>query len=464
MTLGQICAIVGGSLRGNASIVVSGISTDTRSIVPGDLFCAIVGERVDPHELVHDAMRAGAVACLVSSAVDVPSVITAPALELDPVIIALGRIARIQREGRPNTNMIGITGSSGKTTTKDIIGQVLGSHGPTFAPSGSPNNELGLPLTILRAPETADYVVLEMGMRGLGHIAYLCGIAKPNVGVVTNVGKAHIGEVGSIEAIARAKAELIDAIPATGFAILNNDDDFVRAMRFDTQAHVVTYGLREGSDVRGENIDVNVDGTTTFDLVHGNNRHVIHLPMLGKHNVSNALAAAATGLCMGMSLMGIAEALEHVVVTSKWRMETYEAKNDIMLINDAYNANPESMSAALHTLAGFPRTRGSWAVLGKMHELGSESEAEHRKIGELVTELKIDHLVGIGDSVAPMIQAAQRAGHPHALLFSRFEVAAEYISTKAQREEIILFKASRSEGLEELAQMVAARLNEGASK
>lgn len=458
MSLGQVAAITGGALHGNPQIVVHGVSTDTRTLQSGDLFCAIVGERVDAHTLVGEALAGGAVAALVSRPVSAPCVVVPEDADLDPVIIALGRLARIQRDLHMGTTVVGVTGSSGKTTTKDLIGQVLAHHGSTFAPAGSPNNELGLPLTILKAPDSVAFVVAEMGMRGVGHIAYLCGIARPTIGVVTNVGLAHVAEVGSIEAIARAKAELVMALPATGFAILNNDDERVRAMRFDAQAHVVTYGTREGSDVRADNVSVSSDGTTVFDLVHGQSRHVIALPLPGRHNVSNALAAAAVGITVGMTLLSVAEALEQLQQRSKWRMQTYEAPHGVTLINDAYNANPDSMAAAIATIASLPRRR--WAVLGGMHELGDFAEEEHRRMGQLCVASGIDCVVGVGPLAEAVVRGAR--GARTAVWFPDIDGAANYLAARIEPGDVVLFKASRAEGLERLADAVAESLG-GAS-
>jgi UDP-N-acetylmuramoyl-tripeptide--D-alanyl-D-alanine ligase len=385
-----------------------------------------------------------------SREVSAPCIVAPTADHIDPVVVALGRLARLQREYRSQLTVVGITGSSGKTTTKDIIGQVLAYHEPTYAPVGSPNNELGLPLTLLKAPDAAQVIVAEMGMRGVGHIAYLCGIAQPTIGVVTNVGQAHIGELGSIDAIARAKTELVTALPATGFAILNNDDERVRAMRFETVAHVITYGLREGSDVRGESVSVNVDGSSTFDIVHGNDRHTIHLPLLGLHNVSNALAAAATGIAAGMTLRVIAEALERVTSKSKWRMETTLLSNGATVINDAYNANPESMAAALVTLSGFPGSR--WAVLGGMRELGETEADQHERIGAICADLGIDHVVCVGE-LGEQFMPGAKAGK-HAVWFPDYELATNYIVAKLTGNDTVLVKASRSEGLERLAHLL----------
>jgi UDP-N-acetylmuramoyl-tripeptide--D-alanyl-D-alanine ligase len=277
--------------------------------------------------------------------------------------------------------------------------------------------------------------------------------------VVTNVGLAHVGEVGSLDAIARAKAELVTALPDTGFAILNNDDDLVRAMRFDSAAHVITYGEREGSIVRAENVSNTVSGTSTFDLVHGSDRHVIHLPLMGRHNVSNALAAAAVGIAVGMDLRLIAEALERVVTKSKWRMQVSRLSHGVTLINDAYNANPDSMAAALRTLADFPATR--WAVLGGMRELGDLATSQHRAIGELTVELGIDHVICVGES-ARDIAAGAKSGR-HTLWLPDFAAACNYIVAKVAPDDVLLLKASRSEGLEQLAQMIAEQLGEGRS-
>jgi UDP-N-acetylmuramoyl-tripeptide--D-alanyl-D-alanine ligase len=460
-TLAELAAIVDGKVVGDGSLAITGVSTDSRSITSGDLFCAIIGERVDGHDCVDQALVAGAIATLATKPVSGNHIlISAHTSGLDPVIIAIGQIAQAQRAKMNNVSVVGITGSSGKTSTKDMIGQVLSTHGVTQAPAGSPNNELGMPLTILSAPDNTDYLVLEMGMRGFGHIKYLCDIARPNIGVVTNVGQAHIGEVGSQAGIAKAKGELIESLPEHGVAILNADDKLVREMRALTTARTMTYGFSEHSDVRGESLEITADGTYQFDLVFEKNRVAVTIPMLGEHNVSNALAAASVGIISGMSLPDIASALGNTKQVSKWRMEVHRLPGGTLLINDAYNANPESMAAALRTLVSIPRSGKTWAVLGAMHELGDVTDFEHTRMGHLAVELNVSHLVSVG-AQARTIDSGAKQGAPwngESVWYPDFAQAADYIVNQVQPGDVIIFKASRAEEFEVLAQEVEAQL------
>jgi UDP-N-acetylmuramoyl-tripeptide--D-alanyl-D-alanine ligase len=236
-----------------------------------------------------------------------------------------------------------------------------------------------------------------MGMRGLGHITHLCDLAKPTIGVITNVGRAHIGEVGSIEAIAKAKSELVSAIPSSGVVVLNADDERVIAMRALTEATVFTYGLSETADVRAENLHLTAYGSYNFDLVYRGDRIPASIPMLGEHNVLNALAAASVGIAVGMEMEDIARALTTLKQMSKWRMEVHQIPGNVTIINDAYNANPESMSAALQTLTAIPATGKSIAILGKMHELGSTSDEIHAQVARLAIELGVERVVAVGE-------------------------------------------------------------------
>lgn len=450
------------SETGPTELSVSGVSTDSRSIKTGDLFAAIVGQRVDGHDKVTEAISAGAVAVLASKHIPQPHILVPPNLEsdLDPVIVALGKFAKYVRTLNQDQVVIGITGSSGKTSTKDLIGQVLKQHGPTYAPAGSPNNELGLPLTILQAPAETNYLVAEMGMRGLGHISYLCDIAKPNISVVTNVGHAHIGEVGSIENIAIAKSEIVQNLSAKDFAILNFDDPLVRAMSEKTQAKVMTYGLSSKAEVRAIDLTTEPNGTTNFVLCHQQDQVQVKLPLLGEHNVLNALAASAVGLVVGMSLPEISSALQGVTVKSKWRLEVSKLANSISLINDAYNANPESMTAALKTLASIDTTGRRWAILGAMHELGDQSVAEHDRIGRLVVRLNIDQLVVVGQVAKPLHMGAEQEGSwdGESVWFPDFAQATDYICKRVSSNDVLLFKASRSEEFDRLAELVASEI------
>ena len=463
LTLGEIASAVDGKVVGDPDLVVTDLATDSRLVKSGDLFAAIVGARTDAHNKVDEAISAGAVATLCTKPVNGNYVILSDhqSTQLDPVIPALGKIAKYVRQQNSQLTVIGITGSSGKTTTKDVIGQVLARHGSTYAPAESPNNELGLPQTILQAPTETKYLVAEMGMRGLGHIAYLADIAKPNISVVTNVGQAHIGEVGSIENIALAKSEIVRDLASNDFAVLNYDDTRVRKMAEVTKAKVCTYGFSAGVDFQAQNVSTKPTGACDFDLVHNGQSKRVSLQIPGEHNVYNALAAAAVANLLGMPLDQIAQALSEVTIKSKWRMEVHQLNNAVTLINDAYNANPESMSAALKTLASIETSGRRWAILGTMHELGNESLAEHDRIGRLAVRLNIDQLVVVGETAKALHLGAAQEGSwdGESVWFADFAQACDYICKRVQPNDVLLFKASRSEAFDRLADLVANQLN-----
>jgi UDP-N-acetylmuramoyl-tripeptide--D-alanyl-D-alanine ligase len=459
LTLGQIADIVEGQLVGNAGLIVSGVTTDSRTSSRGDLFGAIVGSRIDGHDCIEEAMASGVVAALVSRKVTGPHVLVPKSPdELDPVIHALAKLATHVRKLMVNVEVVGITGSSGKTSTKDMIGQVLSHAGKTHAPAGSLNNELGLPLTILSAPTNLKYLITEMGMRGMNQITQLCSIAQPSIGVVTNVGHAHIGEVGSVENIAKAKSELIKALPADGVAILNADDPRVTAMRTITQATIFSYGFSSEADVRAEHVAINGNGTYDFDLVYGGNRVSTSIPMLGEHNISNALAAATVGLAVGMELEDIAAALTALKQMSKWRMEVIQLPGEVTIINDAYNANPESMSAALETLASIPAKGKTWAVVGKMHELGESSDQLHEQVITHANQLGISHVVAVGEPAASFGLVNSGESDAKAVWLHDFALATDYIINGVNSGDVLLFKASRAEKFELLAKEIEDRL------
>ncbi len=461
LTLAEIAQITGGTVSGDPNLKVTAIATDSRELGPGSLFAAIVGERVDGHDFVNQALASGAVASLVSRPVSEPYVLV-PTNDstVDPVVLALGKISAEYRNKFRKVNVIGITGSSGKTSTKDIIGQVLANHAPTIAPPGSPNNELGLPMTILSAPLETKNLVLEMGMRGLGHIDYLCEIAVPNIAVVTNVGQAHIGEVGSIDNIQKAKSEIVQNLTAENWAVLNFDDPNVIRMKNDTKAKVITYGFGAGADVRAENLASESTGTYTFELAYVGQKYKVNLPLLGEHNVLNALAAFAVGVICGMTPDEICLALSKVQLKSPWRMERQLLDSGITIINDAYNANPESMAAALRTLSGLATPGHSWAILGEMAELGEHRVEQHDAIGRLAVRLDIAHLVVIGDAAKTMYLGALQEGsfNGEAVWFPDFDSAYDYIVTGAKAPDVLLFKASRVGRFEQLAQRISTAL------
>src|SRR3954452_17204991 len=377
MRLADVAAVTGGRLhRATGEERVSSVEFDSRAVAPGALFLALPGERADGHAFARAAVAAGATGVLAGHEVDAPAVIAPPAPSdghtansyldaTDPdgtgaaVLAALARLAGHSVRGLPGTTVVGVTGSSGKTSTKDLLAAVLAPLGPTVAPPGSFNNELGLPWTALRADAGTRHLVLELSARGRGHIAALCAVAQPRIGVVLNVGSAHLGEFGSADAIAVAKGELVEALPAGadgGVAVLNADDPRIAAMAPRTRARVVSVGRGTGAQVRAE--DVTLDGgRARFRLVAPQGAADVALRLVGAHHVGNALAAAAVALELGGTPDGVAEALSAATPASRWRMEVTDRADGVTVVNDAYNANPESMRAALEALAALAGPR-----------------------------------------------------------------------------------------------------------
>jgi UDP-N-acetylmuramoyl-tripeptide--D-alanyl-D-alanine ligase len=308
------------------------------------------------------------------------------------------------------------------------------------------------------------YLVAEMGMRGLGHITYLCELAKPTIGVITNVGRAHIGEVGSIEGIAKAKSELVRSIQPSGVVVLNADDERVMAMRELTDATVFTYGFSDAADVRAENLHLSPYGSYNFDLVYRGERIPASIPMLGEHNVLNALAAAAVGIAVGMEVTDIARVLTTLKLMSKWRMEVHQIPGNVTIINDAYNANPESMTAALETLTAIPATGKRFSILGKMHELGNDSDAIHAQIAKLASELGVTQVVAVGEpakayGLPALVTNSETAASSESkaqktVWLPDFDSACDYIVKEVNSGDILLFKASRAEQFEVLADRI----------
>jgi UDP-N-acetylmuramoyl-tripeptide--D-alanyl-D-alanine ligase len=347
LTLARIAQITGGRVHGDPAAVVSGeVVIDSRRAGPGGLFAAVAGERADGHDFASAAVAAGAAAVLATRPVPVPSVLVAD------VPAALAALARFVTDSLPAVAIAGITGSSGKTTTKDLAAQLIERLGPTIAPAGSFNNEFGHPLTVLRADSSTRYLVLELSARGPGHIAYLCGIAPPRYGAVLNVGRAHAGEFGGLDQVAQAKGELVEALPAGGAAILNADDPRVLAMAARTAARVVTFGVRDrAASVRAADVRLDDLGRPSFTLLTPEGPAPVTLRLHGAHIVPNALAAAALAGELGLGLADIADGLSAAVARSRWRMEVRRREDGVTVINDAYNANPESVQAALQALS-----------------------------------------------------------------------------------------------------------------
>jgi UDP-N-acetylmuramoyl-tripeptide--D-alanyl-D-alanine ligase len=312
----------------------------------------------------------------------------------------MGALARAVVDGLPDLTVVGITGSSGKTSTKDIIAQLLAPIGPTVAPPGSFNNELGLPHTVLRADSDSRFLVLEMGARGIGHLAYLCGIAPPDVGVEVNVGVAHIGEFGSVDNIATAKRELVEALPRDGLAVLNADDERVRAMAGHTRATVVLAGEAPDATVRAESVRLDERGWASFDLITPEGSVAVALRLIGRHQVANVTLAAAVARAQGLDLADLGKALNDLRPVSTRRMDVFDRTDGVTVIDDSYNANPASVEAALHALMAIGAGRRTVAVLGYLAELGDHERAGHEQVGQLAARLGVDLVVVVGDAAS----------------------------------------------------------------
>jgi UDP-N-acetylmuramoyl-tripeptide--D-alanyl-D-alanine ligase len=461
LTLAEVAHAVGGStydIPDPQALVTGPVVIDSRKVEPGGLFVAFAGEHVDGHDYAARAVQAGAVAVLAARRVD-----GVPAIVVDDVQAALGALAKHVVE-RLGATTVGLTGSVGKTSTKDLIAQLLQRLGPTVWPPGNLNNEIGLPLTALLVAEDTRHVVLEMGARGIGHIRYLAALTPPRIGVVLNVGTAHIGEFGGREQIAQAKGELVEALPeaeAGGVAVLNADDPLVRAMASRTKARVVLFGEAADADVQARDVRLNKRGQAVFTLVTPTGCSEVTLRLYGEHHVSNALAAAAVAREQGMPVAEIATALSEAGTLSRWRMEVTERPDGVTVVNDAYNANPDSMRAALRALAAMGRGHRTWAVLGEMAELGGESLAEHDAVGRLAVRLNVSKLVAVGGPAAAWLQmGAYNEGSwgEESVHVSDAEAAIDLLRSELRPGDVVLVKASRSAGLER----VAAALLDGA--
>jgi UDP-N-acetylmuramoyl-tripeptide--D-alanyl-D-alanine ligase len=393
----------------------------------------------------------GAAAVIGSRPTGVPTVVV-PDVEHALQRLA-GEVLRRLRRINAALRVVAITGSQGKTTAKDMLSAVLSESAPTVATYRSFNNELGLPLTVLRADPGTSYLVLEMGARGIGHIAQLCAVAPPDVSLVLNVGLAHVGEFGSQEAIAQAKGEIVEALGPEGIAVLNLDDPLVAGMAPRTRGRVRTFGRGPGASLRLESLEVDELGRPSFDLQQEAQRVRVRLRLLGEHQATNAAAAATVASALGLGLDAVGAALERIEVLSPWRMELRERADGLVVVNDAYNANPHSMRAALETLAGIGRRTGrtTVAVLGEMRELGGSSQAEHRAIGTLTAELGIDRVVVVGEGARSIAESAREAS-----FFPSVAEAAEAMRDNVGGAEVVLVKASRAVGLERLAEALLA--------
>ncbi len=446
LALTDIATIVGGRLTGT-DVHVGGVTTDSRSASEGDLFVALVGERVDGHEFVEVARRNGAAAALVER--ETPGL---PAVVVTNTGAALLRLASAERE-QMDATVVGITGSTGKTSVKDLTSSVLASRLRVAASPRSFNTEVGVPVTLLNVPTEAEAIVVEMGSRGRGHIAILCEVARPQIGAITNVGLAHMEMFGTLEAVADAKAELVESLPENGAAVLNADDPLVRGFDKRTRARVLRFGLADDADVMAEDVVLDRLGHPSFTLRTPDGAERIELPLLGEHMVVNSLAAVAVGVCLGLSAAECAAGLKEAQL-SPWRMEAFDVPGGIRVLNDAYNANPASMAAALKAARWMAQGGRSIVVLGEMAELGEMAAFEHERVGELVARLGIDHLVVVGARALAIAIGAEREGvEPERIhRVETVEEAARHLRAIGREGDVILLKGSRVAGLERVAE------------
>jgi UDP-N-acetylmuramoyl-tripeptide--D-alanyl-D-alanine ligase len=444
-SLDEIAEVVGGTVEGDGAVTVTAPAVlDGRQAEPGGLFVAFAGEHADGHEFAAQAGRAGAVAVLGTRATPLPTVVVEDARAALQTLAA-HVVARL----RDGLTVVGLTGSQGKTGTKDLVAAVLSSAAPTVATIGSLNNELGVPLTMLRVDARTRFLVLEMGARRVGDIAALTRLVAPDVAVVLNVGQAHLGEFGSREAIARTKGELVQGLAPGGAAVLNGDDPRVVAMRSLTDGPVLTFGRAKHADVRVLDLALDRVGRASFTL-HGAGGACapVVLPLVGAHQALNASAAAAAGLATGLSLDVSAAALATATI-SKWRLELRDLVGGATLLNDSYNANPDSTRAALDALAAIEGSRRI-AALGEMLELGADSAAEHRSVGEYAAA-RADVVVAVGEAARPI---ADGAGE-RAVVVPDNEAAVDWLRDHLGSGDVVLVKASRGAHLDQVATALA---------
>jgi len=449
LSLKEIAQVTGAEINSDAEIFFDGVTTDSRKITSGELFIGLKGENFNGESFAKDAVNKGAAAVLVSkTAKRIPEGIV---LKVDDTLTAYRQIAGAWRN-RFNIPVIAVTGSNGKTTTKDLTAAALSGLGHVQKTSANFNNEVGVPMTLLGLNEKHNAAVVEIGMRGLGQIETLAKVVKPTIGIVTNVSEAHIELLGSIENIARAKGELVEAIQSGGTIILNADNRHTAEMKNLAGAgvNVVTYGLENSADVTAKNILIG-SVSTEFTLSYGGEDFDFEIPMLGRHNVSNSLAAIAVGLTVGLNVEEIQRGISSLT-TTKMRFEVIR-RDGLTIVNDAYNASPASMRVAIKTTSEIYDGR-LIAVLGDMLELGDISEKIHREIGAEVVENKFDTLITLGELGKFIAEGARSAGLKNVYTFDTHEDAAKKILELVRDGDTILFKASHVMHMEKIIELI----------
>ena len=446
LSVEEVATATGGRLVGDGTVRIDDVSTDTRQLADGALFVALRGESADGHDHVPDAVCCGAGALLVERAVDDVDV---PVIVVEDSWAALADLGvAVRRRVGPRT--VAITGSVGKTTTKDLIAAAVGAGRRVVAARGSFNNELGVPLTMLALEQDTEVLVTEIGARHVGDIAALAPLVEPEVAVVTAVAPVHLEVFGSVEAVARGKAELVEALGPDGVAVLNLENEWVAAMA-DRAPCVLGYAIDADADVRAVDVSLDESARASFTAVTPWGRARVRLPLAGRHHVGNALAALAVAGHLGVDLADAAAALEHATV-SPWRGEVVDA-GGVRVLNDAYNANPTATIAALETLVAIRRTGRAWAVLGTMAEIGEQADAEHRRVGERCAALGVDRLVTVGEHADAYAAGAVAGGHDVEAIaeVADADAALEHLLAHLEPGDSVLVKASRVAGLERVA-------------
>jgi UDP-N-acetylmuramoyl-tripeptide--D-alanyl-D-alanine ligase len=451
LPLAQIAEFLNASGEFDPSAVATGYSIDSRTIRPGELFFAVKGEKMDGHDFVRQALEKGAVAAVVAREKLDGFSSQAGMIVVEDTLIALQSLANSVRRlwGKP---LIAVTGSAGKTTTKEAIAHVLSSRFRVLKSEGNFNNHFGLPLMLLKLDPEHDAAVVEMGMSHAGEITALAQIAQPETGVVTNVAPVHLEFFDSVADIARAKYELIESLPAKGTAVLNSDDEYVSQFGRDFKGRVITYGFASTATARAENLKPLGEKGSAFDIVVGDRREPATLPLVGSHNVYNALAATAIALERGLSLAEIVSSLASLAPADK-RGQVVRIGN-ITVINDCYNSNPKALAAMVDALAGMPAQRRI-VVAGEMLELGPQGDALHRESGKHIAAKGIDILLGVRGLASLMVEAAQHEGID-AEFVATPEEAGTWLATETRDGDVVLLKASRGVKLEKALEKLSA--------
>ena len=447
-------ATQGALVAGDLGIPVTGVSIDSRSLAVGEAFFAIRGHRLDGHAFLAEAAARGA-ACLVVHTLPDEMPANVPLVLVDDTTRALGKLAAWHR-GRFAIPVVAVTGSNGKTTTKELAAGVLSTRWEVLRPERSFNNQWGLPLTLLKLSPEHQATVLEIGSNARGEVAALAALAAPTVGIVTTVAAVHTEYLGSLDGVREEKAGLVRALSADGVAVLNADDARVAGMARETRARVVTYGHAGTAHVRAVGETVEEDTTVTFTLESGGERQPVTLSLAGRHNVSNALAAAAAGVALGIPLADVARGLGGVGPVAGrcvWRRA-----GDVTILDDTYNASPVSVRAALDTVGARRPGRRVIVVLGDMLELGAISDEAHREVGRQVAALPADELIGVGRATQATVAAAREAGLPNATHLSTFEDTVAHLLKRLSAGDLVLVKGSRGMRMERVVDALVARL------